>query len=102
MGPRLHHVVLPAAWRVTMKHACILTAIAILGFAAPGWAQPRDTAELPLSRIVLFSSGVGYFQRDGQVTGNAKIDLKFHTQNINDLLKSLVLQDLNGGRVSTV
>jgi hypothetical protein len=85
-----------------MNKPSILTAIAILGFAGPGWAQPRDTAELPLSRIVLFSSGVGYFQRDGQVNGNAKIDLKFHTQNINDLLKSLVLQDLNGGQVSTV
>ena len=77
-------------------------AIAILGAAAPAWAQPKAAAELPVSRIVLFSSGVGYFQRDGQVSGNAKIDLKFQSQNINDLLKSLVLQDLNGGQVSTV
>lgn len=80
----------------------VVAAIAILGLAGPAWAQPRPAAELPLSRIVLFSSGVGYFQRDGQVNGNAKIDLKFHTQNINDLLKSLVLQDLNGGQISTV
>jgi hypothetical protein len=77
-------------------------AIAVLGAAAPVWAQPKAAADLPVSRIVLFSSGVGYFQRDGQVSGNAKIDLKFQSQNINDLLKSLVLQDLNGGQVSTV
>ena len=77
-------------------------ALAILGAAAPAWAQPKAATDLPVSRIVLFSSGVGYFQRDGQVSGNAKIDLKFQSQNINDLLKSLVLQDLNGGQVSTV
>jgi hypothetical protein len=55
-------------------------AIAVLGVAAPAWAQPKAAADLPVSRIVLFSSGVGYFQRDGQVTGNAKIDLKFQSQ----------------------
>jgi hypothetical protein len=57
---------------------------------------------LPVTRIVLFSSGVGYYQRDGQVDGNARIDLQFHTQDVNDLLKSLVLQDQGGGQISTV
>ena len=50
-----------------------------------------------MSRIVLFSSGVGYFQRDGQVDGDSRIELHFPSQNINDLLKSLILQDMNGG-----
>ena len=38
----------------------------------------------------------------GQVEGNARIDLSFPVQNINDLLKSMVLQDLGGGAISTV
>jgi hypothetical protein len=59
-------------------------------------------AELPVSRIVLFTSGVGYFEREGQVDSNVRVDLQFHTQNINDLLKSLVLQDKSGGRISTI
>jgi hypothetical protein len=57
---------------------------------------------LPVSQVVLFSSGVGYFQRDGQVDGTARVDLSFQTQDINDLLKSLVLQDLGGGHVNAV
>jgi hypothetical protein len=57
---------------------------------------------LPLTHIHLFSSGVGYFQREGVVEGNARIDLTFPVNDINDLLKSMVLQDLDGGRISAV
>ena len=51
---------------------------------------------------MLFSSGVGYFEHDGKVTDNAKVDLKFKVKDINDLLKSMVVQDFDGGHVSTV
>ena len=43
-----------------------------------------------------------YFQRSGKVTGSARVDLSFPVQDINDLLKSLALQDLGGGQVSAV
>jgi hypothetical protein len=80
-----------------------LVALVLLVAAVPASAEPKaGSAELPVTRIVLFSSGVGYFQRDGEVDGNARIDLQFAGDNINDLLKSLVLQDQGGGRVSTV
>jgi hypothetical protein len=87
-----------------MKHKPLaVAALLLLAAAVPLLAQPRPgTAELPVSRIVLFSSGVGYYQREGQVDGNARIDLQFHSHNINDLLKSLVLQDEGGGQISTV
>ena len=73
--------------------------------AEPAKAEPAakpPAPQLPIARAILFSSGVGYFQREGQVEGNAKIDLTFPVQNINDLLKSMVLQDLDGGKISTV
>lgn len=57
---------------------------------------------LPIRQVVLFNSGVGYFQREGEVDGNARVELTFPAGDINDLLKSLVLQDLGGGKVSTV
>src|SRR5215831_8268301 len=87
-----------------MKNAHpLIASLSLLAATIPAAAQPQQRpADLPISRIVLFSSGVGYFQRDGEVDGNARIDLQFHTQNINDLLKSLVLQDTAGGRISTV
>ncbi len=58
--------------------------------------------KLPVTEIILYSSGVGYFQRDGKVEGNAKVDLRFKVDDINDLLKSMVVQDLDGGQVSAV
>ncbi len=64
--------------------------------------KPAAAAALPLAEVVLYSSGVGYFQRDGQVQGNAQVELRFKVDNINDLLKSLVVLDFDGGRVSTV
>src|SRR5205085_6389688 len=58
--------------------------------------------QLPVSRAVLFTSGVAYFQREGEVEGTASVELSFPVQDINDLLKSLVLRDLNGGQVAAV
>jgi hypothetical protein len=71
------------------------------GDNGPGPAK-AVAAPLPIAQVVLFSSGVGYFQREGEVQGNARIDLSFPVQDINDLLKSMVLQDLGGGRISAV
>src|SRR5947209_20221255 len=67
----------------------------------PGEAPSgRAAPQLPVSQVVLFSSGVGYFQREGEVEGSARVDLSFPVQDINDLLKSMVLQDLRGGQVT--
>src|ERR1700691_1602034 len=60
------------------------------------------TLQLPIGQVVLFSSGVGYFQRQGDVEGSTRIDLSFPVQDINDLLKSMVVQDLGNGHVSAV
>src|SRR5262249_42710041 len=56
----------------------------------------------PINQAVLFSSGVGFFQREGEIEGNQRIDLSFPVSDINDLLKSMVLQDLGNGHVSAV
>ncbi len=63
--------------------------------------RPPST-QLPISHVVLFSSGVGYFQREGEIEGSSRVDLTFPGTDVNDLLKSLVLQDAGGGRVGTV
>ncbi len=65
-------------------------------------ASAETDANVPLSTLVLFTSGVGYFQHDGTVDGNAKMELTFSADQINDLLKSLVLRDLDGGSISSV
>ncbi len=44
----------------------------------------------------------GYFERRGAIDGKKEVPLHFKTDDINDLLKSMVVQDFNGGRISTV
>src|SRR5262245_26662796 len=59
--------------------------------AASAPSQPA----LPVAQVVLYSSGVGYFERDGQVENRTQVDLRFKVENINDLLKSVVVQDFD-------
>jgi hypothetical protein len=89
----------------------IIPLLIVLGWlAGMEWFAQAEAAEkapdaapvLPLSDVVLYTSGVGYFERDGQVEGNAQVELRFKTEDINDLLKSLVVQDHDGGSVSAV
>jgi len=72
--------------------------------AAPEAARQelRPAVSLPVTRVVMFNSGVGYFSRGGEVEGDARVDLTFPEQDINDLLKSMVLEDFDGGRVAGV
>ena len=66
-------------------------------------ADKKEHAEvLPLNKVVMFNSGVGYFEHRGNVDGDAKIDLRFRVEEINDLLKSMILEDRGGGKISTV
>ncbi len=46
---------------------------------------------VPVTKVMLFSSGVGYFEHAGSVRGNASTELRFKTSQINDILKSIVL-----------
>lgn len=66
-------------------------------------ADKKEQPEvLPLNKVVMFNSGVGYFEHRGNVDGDAKIDLRFRVEEINDLLKSMILEDRGGGKISTV
>jgi hypothetical protein len=65
-------------------------------------AAKTPPSPLPVAQVVLFSSGVGYFQREGEIEGDTRIDLTFRADDINDLLKSLVLQDQGGGKVGAI
>src|SRR5262249_14540123 len=74
----------------------------LLGAAGDAKQDVKPAGTLPLTRVVLFNSGVGYFSRSGEVTDEARVDLTFPEQDINDLLKSMVLEDFNGGRIAAV
>jgi hypothetical protein len=67
----------------------------------PPKAEPAPV-HLPVTRVVLFNAGVGYFHREGTVEGDAKFELRFPESDVNDLIKSLVLADKDGGKVRAV
>ena len=57
---------------------------------------------LPITRVVLYKHGVGYFERQGPVKGALSIDLHFKASEMNDVLKSLTTIDMGGGLVSSI
>ena len=86
-----------------MSHRFALCAVLLCAATAvAARADMPKHSNLPLKKVVIFSSGVGFFEHDGQVSGDARVKMEFKTADINDLLKSMVVQDLDGGRVSTI
>ncbi|MGF1580491.1 MAG: hypothetical protein ACFCD0_14105 [Gemmataceae bacterium] len=68
-----------------------------------GVGNPDGPApSLPVTHATLYTSGVGYFQREKEIDGNTNVELSFSVADINDLLKSLVLRDLGDGQVQMV
>jgi hypothetical protein len=57
---------------------------------------------LPITRVVLYKQGVGYFERQGAVDGHATLALTFRQSEVSDVLKSLTVLDLDGGHVASV
>jgi len=51
---------------------------------------------------VLYRSGVGYIERSGTVAGNTSMTLALRDPQMNDLLKSLVVVDFDGGQILPV
>lgn len=56
----------------------------------------------PVKRIVLYNSGVGQLQHEGEVDGNQKVTLKFSAHDVSDALKSLAISDDGDGHVRAI
>lgn len=89
-----------------MAKVCLVAAAAVL-FSACGPKEgpygPRShpIAEIPITRVVLYQNGVGYFERQGQLDGDV-LTLQIRPSQINDLLKSLTVIDRSDGRAVSV
>lgn len=80
---------------------CVALALAA-GVAAPVLAYQDEAQDLPITAITLYRSGVGSFERVGSVRGDANVYLRVDQDQLNDLLKSLVVLDGGGGRVGAI
>lgn len=75
-------------------------AVALLSMTA--FAQDQAGQPLKVRKIVVYKHGVGYFEREGKVTGDQQVALTFKSAQMKDLLKSLFAVDLNGGKIATI
>jgi hypothetical protein len=88
---------------------CVM-ALAMSGLALAQAQTPPAAASkqapaadrLPVRRVVLYKSGVGYFEHLGRVRGSQNVTIDFTSGQLDDVLKSLTTLDLDGGRVSGV
>ena len=91
-----------------MKSATVAAFVVVLSVfiqaqaPAPKPAASQTPDSLPVRRVVLYNSGVGYFEHLGRVRGNQAVTIDFTSGQLDDVLKSLTALDLNGGRVSGV
>ena len=86
----------------TMNYSTMAMSVAVAGFACQfvcagidpaKVAAPAGGAALPITSITLYRSGVGYFERHGSISSGDSVQLRFASDEINDMLKSMVIFD---------
>jgi hypothetical protein len=74
-----------------------LSPLLVTAFLATAFA-----ADLPVRQVVLYKHGVGYFERAGELSPGEGARLDFKPSEMNDVLKSLIVQDPSGGKISGI
>ncbi len=81
----------------------VVCLLAVVSFNHDAFSQSSaDYARLPVTRVVLYKNGVGYFEHSGKVRGSQDVNIDFTTAQLNDVLKSLTVLDLDQGRITGV
>src|SRR5256714_12967912 len=57
-------------------------------------------ADLPVRQVVLYKHGVGFFERSGRLGAGESARLDFNAAEMNDVLKSLTIEEKGGGKIS--
>ena len=86
---------------------CLLLASLSSGQSSFGQSSSSSTtadsaSRLPVTRVVLYKNGVGYFEHAGRVRDSQDVNVDFTTAQLNDVLKSLTVLDLGKGRITGV
>jgi len=84
--------------RIPKQYVCLF----LLPVCLFGQGNTAVGDSLPVKRVVLYKSGVGYFEHLGRVRESQDVTIPFTSGQLNDVLKSLTVLDLNGGRITGV
>jgi hypothetical protein len=63
-------------------------------------ASVAAAAELPVKGVTLYKHGVGFFERSGELKAGETARLEFKAAEMNDVLKSLIVRESGGARVT--
>ena len=63
---------------------------------------PLAAADLPVREVTLYKHGVGFFERLGTLGAGESTRLDFRPAEMNDVLKSLTIQEKGGGKISGI
>src|ERR1035438_422108 len=59
-----------------------------------------QAADLPVKQVILYKHGIGFFERSGTLGAGESARLDFNASDMNDVLKSLTLEERGGGKIS--
>ena len=65
-------------------------------------AADAATGALPVRRVVLYKTGVGYFEHLGNVRNRQAVTVRFTSAQLNDVLNSLTVLDLGKGQITSI
>lgn len=65
-------------------------------------AGAPEASDLPVKRVILYKSGVGFFEHVGSVVGDTPVTIQFTSAQLNDVLQSLTALDLDGGSIASI
>src|SRR5437660_12790279 len=75
---------------MTTTYICTATILAVTAAAA----------DLPVRQVTLYKHGIGYFERSGELAAGESARLDFKAAEMNDVLKSLTIEEKGGGKVT--
>jgi len=83
---------------------CLLVSSFAFAQSSSGSFSPSggEATRLPVTRVILYKNGVGYFEHSGHVRDSQDVNIDFTTAQLNDVLKSLTVLDLGKGRITGV
>ena len=65
-------------------------------------SRQHDIKQYQVKKLVLYTSGVGFFEHEGTVEANDSCTMNFTAEQLNDLLKTLVIRDFDGGSIGPI
>src|ERR1039457_1411121 len=83
-----------------MKRVSISLFLSAAFLSATVSAIMAQAADLPVKQVILYKHGIGFFERSGTLGPGESARLDFNASDMNDVLKSLTLEERGGGKIS--